>query len=59
MLEKASKRARGMTNAALFLMDAEHLGFPDNNFDYVVTTFTLCSIPNPLKALKEMKRFLK
>ena len=41
------------------LMDADCLGFPDNNFDYVVTTFTLYSIPNPLKALKEMRRFLK
>jgi len=42
MLEKASKKARGMTNVTLFLMDAERLGFPDNNFDYVVTTFILC-----------------
>jgi ubiquinone/menaquinone biosynthesis C-methylase UbiE len=48
-----------MMNVTLFLMDAERLGFPDNNFDYVVATFTLCSIPNSLKAPKEMRRFLK
>ena len=59
MLEKARKKARGMKNVTLFLMDAEHLRFPDNNFDYIITTFTLCSIPDPLKALKEMRRVLK
>jgi demethylmenaquinone methyltransferase/2-methoxy-6-polyprenyl-1,4-benzoquinol methylase len=48
-----------MKNVTLFLMDAEHLRFPDNNFDYIITTFTLCSIPDPLKALKEMRRVLK
>jgi phosphatidylethanolamine/phosphatidyl-N-methylethanolamine N-methyltransferase len=46
-------------NVTLFLMDAECMGFPDNNFDYVVTTFALYLIPNPLKALKEMRRFSK
>lgn len=40
-------------------MDAEQMDFPDNNFDYVVTTFVLCSIPDPVKALKEMRRVLK
>ena len=41
MLEKARKKARGMKNITLLLMDAEHLGFPDNNFDYIVITFAL------------------
>ena len=40
-------------------MDAEHLEFPDNSFDYVITTFVLCTIPDPVKALKEMRRVLK
>nr|WP_255680712.1 class I SAM-dependent methyltransferase [Methanosarcina sp. DH2] len=40
-------------------MDAEHLEFPNNSFDYVVTTFVLCTIPDPAKALKEMRRVLK
>jgi demethylmenaquinone methyltransferase/2-methoxy-6-polyprenyl-1,4-benzoquinol methylase len=59
MLEKARKKARGMKNITLVLMDAEHLEFPDHSFDYVVTTFVLCSIPDPLKALREMRRVLK
>lgn len=45
MLEKASKKARRTTNVTLFLMDARRLGFPDTNFDYVVTTFTLFQFP--------------
>jgi ubiquinone/menaquinone biosynthesis C-methylase UbiE len=59
MLEKTRKKARGMKNITLLLMDAEHLGFPDNNFDYIIITFALCSIPDPLRALKEMRRVLK
>ncbi len=59
MLEKARKKASSMKNITLYLMDAEHLDFPDNSFDYVVTTFVLCSIPDPVKALEEMRRILK
>lgn len=59
MLEKAREKAEGMKNVTLLLMDAEHLEFPDNSFDYVITTFVLCSIPDPVKALKEMHRVLK
>ncbi|AKB22536.1 Phosphatidylethanolamine N-methyltransferase [Methanosarcina sp. WH1] len=59
MLEKAREKAGGMQNITLLLMDAEHLEFPDNSFDYVVTTFVLCTIPDPLKALEEMRRVLK
>ena len=59
MLEKARENSGGMQNITLLLMDAEHLEFPDNSFDYVVTTFVLCTIPDPLKSLKEMRRVLK
>ncbi|HET8686266.1 MAG TPA: methyltransferase domain-containing protein [Methanosarcina sp.] len=48
-----------MKNVTLYPMDAENLEFPDNSFDYVVTTFALCTIPDPVKALKEIKRVLK
>lgn len=40
-------------------MDAENLGFKDNCFDFVVTTFVLCSIPEPIGALEKMKRVCK
>lgn len=59
MLERAREKAREMKNITFLLMDAERLEFPDNSFDYVVTTFVLCTIPDPVKALKEMKRVLK
>jgi ubiquinone/menaquinone biosynthesis C-methylase UbiE len=48
-----------MKNINFFFMDAEHLEFLNNSFDYVVTTFVLCIIPDPVKALKEIRRVLK
>lgn len=59
MLHRAEKRAEGMDNISLIVMDAEDLTFADNSFDYVVTTFVLCSIPNPVAALHEMRRVCK
>jgi ubiquinone/menaquinone biosynthesis C-methylase UbiE len=35
------------------------LPFEDARFDCVVTTWTLCSIPDPLAALAEMRRILR
>ncbi len=40
-------------------MSAENLNFPDASFDSVVSTFTLCSIPNVEAALREIARVLK
>jgi len=37
----------------------EHIPLEDKMFDTVVTTWTLCTIPNPVTALKEMRRVLK
>jgi phosphatidylethanolamine N-methyltransferase (EC 2.1.1.17)/phosphatidyl-N-methylethanolamine N-methyltransferase (EC 2.1.1.71) len=59
MLSHAKKKASERNNVSLFQMDAERLGFKDDTFDYVVTTFVLCSIPNPVFALEEMKRVCK
>jgi ubiquinone/menaquinone biosynthesis C-methylase UbiE len=38
---------------------AEQLPFADSVFDTIATTWTLCSIPNPVAALIEMRRVLK
>ena len=38
---------------------AEDLPFADGEFDTVVTTWTLCTIPDAPKALREMRRVLK
>jgi ubiquinone/menaquinone biosynthesis C-methylase UbiE len=37
----------------------ESLQLPDESIDTVVVTWTLCSIPNPSRALDEMKRVLR
>lgn len=38
---------------------AEEIPLDDRRFDTVVITYTLCSIPQALRALQEMKRVLK
>jgi ubiquinone/menaquinone biosynthesis C-methylase UbiE len=37
----------------------EQIQAPDHSFDSVVSTFTLCSIADPLAALEQMRRVLK
>jgi len=60
MLEKAKKKSKKLgINAKFYLMDAQELKFKDNSFDYVIGTFVLCSIPDPVKAASEMKRVVK
>lgn len=40
-------------------LTAESLPFPERRFDSIVSTWTLCTIPDPLKALREIRRVLK
>jgi ubiquinone/menaquinone biosynthesis C-methylase UbiE len=40
-------------------LDAAHLPFEDARFDTVVSTFTLCSIPDVVHALGEVRRVLR
>ena len=40
-------------------LSAERIPFEDATFDTVLVTYTLCSIPDPVAALKEMRRVLK
>jgi len=40
-------------------LDAEHLPFAQDSFDTVVSTMTLCSIPDVAHALREIHRVLK
>lgn len=41
------------------VLSGEHLPMPDNSFDSVVSTWTLCSIANIDQALNEIHRVLK
>lgn len=38
---------------------AETIPFDDQTFDCAVSTWTLCTIPDPIKALREVRRVLK
>ena len=40
-------------------LSAEAIDAADASFDTVVSTFTLCTIPDPVAALREMRRVLK
>jgi ubiquinone/menaquinone biosynthesis C-methylase UbiE len=40
-------------------LDAEHLPFEAERFDTVVSTWTLCTIPDAVAALREVRRVLK
>lgn len=60
MLDKAKQRLKEFRgNAKLLLMDAQHMDFPDNHFDAVVTTCVFCSVPNPIQGLSEIRRVVK
>jgi ubiquinone/menaquinone biosynthesis C-methylase UbiE len=52
MISKA--RQRGAQKAAV--MDAQHLAFRDGSFDTVVSTLGTCTFPDPVEALREMRR---
>ncbi len=61
MLELAQRKLAlsGRKNVTLRQMNVENLLFKDNSFDYVITSCVFCSVPDPLKGLKEIKRVLK
>jgi phosphatidylethanolamine/phosphatidyl-N-methylethanolamine N-methyltransferase len=60
MLVRARERARQL-NVTIDLRegDAQALGFPDNSFDTAVATFVFCSVPDPLRGLRELNRVVK
>ena len=43
----------------LLINGAEEIELPKDSIDTVVMTYTLCTIPNPIEALKEIKRVMK
>ena len=58
----AMARRRAAASAVpieLLLGSATAIPFSDDSIDTVVMTWTLCSIPDPLAALREMRRILK
>lgn len=60
MLERAREKARIFNKKVnLIRMDVQDLKFPDNTFDTVFTTCVFCSVPDPIKGLKEIRRVCK
>lgn len=51
--------ARTPLQVELVGLSAERLPLEERSFDTVVCTFTLCTIPDPLAALGEMRRVLR
>jgi phosphatidylethanolamine/phosphatidyl-N-methylethanolamine N-methyltransferase len=62
MLRKAQERVTELNLAnveGLWVMDAEHLSFPDNSFDVVVAQYVITTVPNPEATLDEFARVLR
>jgi len=61
---ESAKLARKRIAAASFpveyvALEGEKIEAPDASFDSVVSTFTLCTIPDPAAALSQLRRVLK
>jgi ubiquinone/menaquinone biosynthesis C-methylase UbiE len=61
---ESAKLARKRIEQARFPVEylpvgGEEVSAPDHSFDSVVSTFTLCTIPDPVAALEQMRRVLK
>ena len=55
----ARRISRGSLPVELVCLSAETLPFEDGRFDCAVSTWTLCTIPDPVAALREVRRVLK
>ena len=54
--QRADKLGRGLQ---LREMDVQQLDFPDDSFDAAVATFVFCSVPDPVRGLRELGRVVK
>ena len=53
------KTARLEVSVELIEMDTDHLDSQNDTFDWAVTTFVFCSVPNAVDGLKELSRVIK
>ncbi len=60
MLAQARRRAaqRGV-DVALHEMDVQDLSFEENSFDAAVATWVFCSVPDPVRGLRELGRVVR
>jgi len=60
MLVQARQRAEQLGKTIdLREGDAQSLDFPDNSFDTAAATFVFCSVPDPIRGLRELNRVVK
>ncbi len=61
MVDAAERRARDMrlSNCSFSRMDAESLALPDASFDVVLCALGLMYMPDPERAVREMRRVLR
>jgi ubiquinone/menaquinone biosynthesis C-methylase UbiE len=60
MLKQAQRnKERKQVDVELELMDVQSLYFANNSFDTVICSFVFCSVPSPMKGLKELYRVCK
>ncbi len=60
MLDRARERARQLgTPIDLREGDVQALEFPDSSFDTAAATFVFCSVPDPIRGLRELNRVVK
>ena len=57
MLDAARRKATALNlNFQAHVMDTEELEFEDRSFNTVTSTLSTCTFPDPIQALREMKR---
>lgn len=59
LARKKKKKLQVDFKVNLMNADIQVLPFPDNTFDSIVSTCVFCSVPDPVKGLKELKRVCK
>jgi ubiquinone/menaquinone biosynthesis C-methylase UbiE len=59
MLRLARPRLPAALEVTFLDVPGEHIPLPDRAADTALSTFTLCTIPGPVEALREVRRVLK
>ena len=60
MIDLARRETKKSSIEITFLQEyAERISLKDNSVDTILLTYSLCTIPDPISALKEMKRVLR
>ncbi len=59
MLSKAVKKWKNKSNINFMKMDIQAATFELDTFDTVIASYVFCSVPDPIKGLKEISRICK